>query len=241
MYNLHMVKTFIGATELFQIAQRPHLYKKEVDSGYLLHCLLRELFLNYSPHPFAIVNDTNSNIELLGYSDKPAEELKDIAERNRSRKIFDAIDWNRFSSKPMPSEYLDGSVYDFQLRACPVVRKGRGSDNFKPGAEVDVFLSEVTENKDYGNISREAVYKKWLEDMFNRYDIEIISNPELTKMKLTRFLRKSTEKNVKTMTRPDVIFRGKIKIHNGRILSERLRKGFGRHNAFGFGMILLSR
>ena len=241
MHNLYMIRAFIGTMELFQIARRPHLCNREVDSGYLLHCLLRELFLDDSPHPFAIVNNTNSKIELLGYSNKPAKELKEIAEKNRSRRIFDAVDWARFSSKPLPSKFPDGSEFNFQLRACPVVRKGRGSENFRPGAEVDVFLSEVIKRKDSESISREAVYEKWLRDMFNRYDIEIISNIEIAEMRLTRFVRKNRAKNAKTITRPDVIFRGKIKINNGSTFSERLRKGFGRHNAFGFGMILLSR
>ncbi len=241
MNKLYMTRTFIHMMDLYRIAKRPHLYKKEVDSGYLIHCLLKELFKDDNPSPFAVMNGNGQYIKILGYSSKSTEDLKDVAEKNRSRKIFDAIDWSRFSSRVMPTVFSKDKEYRFKLRACPVVRKGRGSTDFKPGAEVDVFLSEVSKNPGEEAISREQVYKEWLKSMFDRYRIEITSPLKLTRMKLTKFVRKTTKRQVRTMTRPDATFEGKIRINDSRIFNEHLRKGFGRHNAFGFGMMLLSR
>lgn len=239
--NLYMIKTFVHMMDLFRIARRPHLYKKEVDSGYLIHCLLKELFQDDNPSPFVITNNGEPYIEILGYSSKSADELKIIADNNKSRKIHSAIDWSRFSSKPMPSDFSNNTEYRFKLRACPVVRKGRGSTDFKPGSEVDVFLSEVSKKSGNERISREEVYRDWIKKMFERYSIKVIPPLKISRMKLTRFVRKGTKRQVRTMTRPDATFEGKIKINDSTVFAEQIRKGFGRHCAFGFGMILLSR
>jgi CRISPR system Cascade subunit CasE len=236
-----MIKTVIHMMDLFRIAKRPHLYQKEVDSGYLIHCLLKELFQDNNPSPFVIMNDSSRYIQILGYSSKSGEDLKDIAYNNKSKGIFDAIDWSGFCSKSMPSVFSNKSEYKFRLRACPVIRKGRGATDFKPGSEVDVFLSELSKKSEKENVTREEVYKKWIKGMFGRYNIEIISPLKLSQMKLTRFVRKNTKKQVRTLTRPDATFEGKIKINDSLVFTEQLRKGFGRHSAFGVGMILLGR
>jgi len=241
MNNIYIIKILVNMIDLFRIAKRPHLYKKEVDSGYLIHCLLKEIFQDENPSPFVITNNTEPYMEILGYSSKSADELKSIADNNRSRKIYSAIDWSRFSSKSMPSVFSNNTEYSFRLRACPVVRKGRGSTDFKPGSEVDVFLSEVSKKSDNERISREEVYRKWIKRMFQRYNIEIIPPLKLSRMNLTKFVRKSTKRNIKTMTRPDATFEGKIKINDSSVFTDQMCKGFGRHCAFGYGMILLSR
>jgi len=152
-----------------------------------------------------------------------------------------AFDEGYFDVKAMPVSFPMGGVYNFEVRACPVVRKGRGSKSFSPGAEVDAFLAEVEKAGQDGVVNRESVYRSWLKETIERSGAVRCEGVRLSAMKRSRFFRRGTHKEAKFIERPDVTFAGRLRILDQKKFQELLLRGVGRHRAFGFGMLLVRR
>ena len=241
--NLYMLRITIKMPELFRrIADRPQLRNQNTDMGYLIHCLLNELFAGKAPHPFSIIRETGHRMEILTYSGYPAQELKRITEAKKANSVFDAVDWKDFTSKKMPDAFCEGDRYHFRLRACPVIRKSRGSGQYKSGAEVDVFLNEVEKRQEKADMDRKEVYIKWISNYLSLNGAEINAKLiRLTRLKLSSLTRRKGNRKAMSITRPDVIFEGQLTIKEPLKFHNKLTRGFGRHSGFGFGMMLLRR
>jgi CRISPR system Cascade subunit CasE len=128
----------------------------------------------------------------------------------------------------------------FEVRVRPVLRA-------KDGRERDVFLHAVESSTATGAATaadhREAVYADWLERQLSAQGASVV-RVGMEAFRLSRVIRRgagknSSERQARTVTGPDAVFKGVLQVRDGEAFNRLLRRGIGRHRAFGFGMLLL--
>jgi CRISPR system Cascade subunit CasE len=210
------------------------------DGGYLIHCQLGELFGEAAPGPFMVTDDRGRYLTVLAYSDMDAEGLKEWADTFADPAVHATLDWEGFASKPMPTTWATGRRLGFELRACPTVRMSSAGPRHRKGAEVDAFLAACFREPE-AKIDREGVYRSWLVGQFERIEGARPVGLEVEAYKRERLLRPTHREKPRTrvVERPEVTFRGELEVTEGGSFAALLRRGIGRHRAFGFGMVLL--
>ena len=222
-----------------------------VDTGYLVHCALGELFQDQAPKPFSIETEARSNgsaVRILGYADVDSDALRELAKGFASPAVYDIARWEQCASKPMPESFPQGMRLGFELRACPVVRKASagstpdGSRSWREGEELDAFLSEAWECPDK-ELDRETVYREWLERQFEIREGAAPSSIGMERFSIERMTRRShgEDRSVTTIQRPDVTLTGTLAVTESDAFTDLLRSGIGRHKSFGFGMLKVRR
>jgi CRISPR system Cascade subunit CasE len=190
------------------------------------------------------------SVRVLGYADVDADALRHEAKLSPNPTIANLYDADRLDSHEMPTAFREGRRLQFELRACPVVRKasaGEGPEGqtWNAGDELDAFLSRAWENPDT-ELDREPVYRDWLERQF---DIRGGATPEtigMTRFSIERMTRRTHggangERSVRTIQRPDVTLTGTLTVTDADAFVDLLRSGIGRHKSFGYGMLKVRR
>jgi CRISPR system Cascade subunit CasE len=238
----------------------------QTDTNYLVHCALGELFGDAAPKPFFVDDDPRTventadyhgdrYVRILGYANMPAytdgqknNSLRDEAKLAPNPTIGNLCDWDRFESQEMPDSFREGRDLQFELRACPVVRKasaGEGPDGqeWSEGQELDAFLSEAWENPEE-DLTRGGVYREWLDDQFdNRRGAKLDRDSvQMTRFSIERMTRRNgPDRTADTIKRPDVTLTGVLQVTDGDAFVDLLRSGLGRHKSFGYGMLKVRR
>lgn len=233
------------------------------DESYMVHAGLAALFAE-SDQPTQIpllsfaADDTYGRDEdpvlfLLAYS-----ELDEAALSARMRPEHRAL-VRQIASRPMPV-LEPGTRAELRLRACPVRRVTRDRDGApatnargkRRSREVDVYLASRfptwTDEPPGGADSpfersarewqdRESVYAAWLAGELERFGPAArIDEVRMERFRRARLYRKhSHPRNLPT--RPDVTLTGAIEVVDTTAFTQLLRRGVGRHRAFGFGML----
>jgi len=237
---LFMIQMWFELHRLVELGRALHLPVQRVDDNYITHCALRELFGDDAPGPFSVENNSGRYLRVLAYSSLPADALQTVAQAVASPMVYQIPDWSRLVSKPMPKIFPQGMRLGFELRACPVIRKASAGKHHSAGAEVDAFLSRVWEVDDPKvTINREDVYRGWLTDQFERGGAVIPHSIQLKRFSLERMFRRDHEENrqIATIKRPAATMTGDLEVANSAAFIGLLRRGTGRHRAFGFGMV----
>jgi len=237
--QLFMIQLPLETRRLFALGRRRRLPVRQTDLDYLVHCQLGELFGEQAPAPFRAVSSGGREVQVLAYSDKPAEELRNQAETFAEPAAWAACAWDRIATKRMPGEWPRGKSLGFEVRTCPVVRKASEGPKHRQGAEIDVFLSRCWERPGEP-VDREAVYCEWLREHFGQRGVTV-GQVGMEKFRLARVLRRDhgQERTATVCQRPDALLRGILQIDDGAAFQDLLARGLGRHRAFGFGMVLL--
>jgi CRISPR system Cascade subunit CasE len=205
--------------------------QRTVDLGYLVHCALGDLFGDLAPHPFRILEETGKHLEILGYSSRDDEALRRLNSESAASR---ALDWNHLAAKPLPTEWPVGHRLAFEVRVCPVVRR-------RQGGETDAFLARCLDEGPAGaRLSRESIYRDWLRRRSEMAAVAL-SDIRLERFQRQRFLRlrQDAARSVSRPERPDATLAGELEIQEPAAFRRLLRRGVGRHRAFGFGMLLL--
>ncbi|PSQ95989.1 MAG: type I-E CRISPR-associated protein Cas6/Cse3/CasE [Bacteroidetes bacterium SW_9_63_38] len=254
--DFHMVQLGLDAKGLTTLGKMLHLPLDRTDTGYLVHCALGELFGDDAPQPFAIETDAQNGrrARVLGYTAADADTLQANAQLDASPTVYEICDWDGLAAKPMPDTFPDGITLQFELRACPVVRKASAGEGvnqngdtrtWDEGDELDVFLAEAwTRPED--DVSREQVYRDWLRRQF---DLRGGAEPHSIGMdrfsieRMTRRVPKTDngERKADTIKRPDVTLTGTLTVTDSSAFVDLLRSGLGRHKSFGYGMLKVRR
>jgi CRISPR system Cascade subunit CasE len=244
MADLHLIKVLFRADGLIRIARRRNLPIRQLDEGYLAHAVLRELWQEYAPTPF-LLRGHGRNVEAWGYSALDSEALREHAAAFGDPMLIEVLDGGveAIASKQMPS-FSSGRRVGFLIRVCPIVRlaNGRGAQK---GREVDAFLAKCWQVGPDVTVSREDVYRTWFEDRMNPERAGArIERVAVDSHQRERFVRRMQptvhgDRPAKTIERPDVRLSGELLVKNPVLFGEVLRRGIGRHKAFGFGMLLL--
>jgi CRISPR system Cascade subunit CasE len=237
--SLHLVSLRFDARRLYVEGRDRNLPLRDIDLGYLLHCHFMDLFGEMAPKPFSILNNESRDIQVLGYSTASAEMLRDQARQFATPEKFSACDWERCVSKPVPTEWHPNQRIGFALRACPVQRMAGAGHTWRKGSEVDVFLVNCWKAGTTVQVDREVVYAHWLEQQFNNLGGASLWNARLVGFQRERLFRQTRAGLSRRVERPDGRFEGELIISDPVKFHALLRRGIGRHRAFGFGMLLL--
>ena len=238
---LRMARVRLNGSSVMRIGGRPALAREFLDEGYLVHCALKELFGDAAPAPFAIQGSKGSWIEVLGYTATDAAEMRALAEQRMQAvpQMRPMLNRETLETKKMPDKFSVGSRYAFRVRACPVVRRARGSQRQAAGSEVDAFLVAVERAGWDTPVDRQEVYRKWIQETIGRTGAAECANVRITAMQLARMVRRAADRKAVAVGRPDVTFEGTLTVKATMAFRDLVRRGIGRHRSFGFGMLLL--
>ncbi len=239
--RLYMLRMLLSTPGLMELGRRRQLPLRQTDTGYLVHCFLGELFGDNAPSPFAVVGALGRFTEILAYTDFTAHEHRRFADSFAEPNVHAGCDWARFDQKQMPSHWLRETKLGFRVRVCPVVRAASDSPQRRKGAEVDAFLARCSRAKADETVEREIVYRDWFESQINRHGGARLLRGGVDSFKLERLVRRSHGNSRKSVVgqRPDVTMCGLFKVSDSDKFAALLRRGVGRHRAFGYGMLLL--
>ena len=240
--ELHMVSLLLDGQALVRLGHRLQLPAATEDLGYLVHCLLGELFGDLAPTPFAVKPRLGRGLPVLGYSTVSASALQEAAQATAAPVAWNACDWGAFAGKPMPAAWSAGTEYRFSTRVCPVVRMADDGPRHRKGAEVDAFLRRCWQVGDDTAVSREEVYRTWLREELDRRGGAEVIEAGLTRFQRARLIRRGRARGRRrshVVERPDATLEGRLKIGEPGSFANLLARGLGRHRGFGFGMLLL--
>ncbi len=242
---LYMVQLALVTPSLFEAARQRRLPIRDVDTGYLVHCRLMDLFGDAAPKPFAVDDSRGRVITVVGYSRSDAPALTETARHYALPDVYSSCRWPVFT-KMMPNGWPTDHVLDFEVRLCPVMRVSSDTPTHRAGSEVDVFLrmcSQRQTDATEGRLDREQIYYEWLKRELMRGGAATLLTGKMVNFRLARLLRRrqGTDRTAALTTRPDVTIRGTLQIDDSLAFSELLARGIGRHRSFGFGMLRLTR
>ena len=239
-----MVSMVLDGQGLVRLGHRRGLPPTADDMGYLVHCLLGELFGDLAPAPFLVRPQGGRGFPVLGYGSASASHMQEVAQATAVPALWNACDWESLASKPMPDIWAAGAEYAFSTRVCPVVRMAKAGARHRRGAEVDAFLRRCWQVGDGVAVSREDVYGDWLRKDLGRHGAAELVNVGLTGFRRARLIRRGHGEGRRVShvsERPDATLDGRLRITDPAAFAALLARGVGRHRGFGFGMLLLRR
>jgi CRISPR system Cascade subunit CasE len=234
---LNMLRLDLDPEALIRFAQSQGFNQgQDEDLGYAVHAWLSACFGELAPKPFRVLGECKPRLGLLAYSDRDSAELAERAAALADPEARKALAPSALAHARMPELWREGARLEFELLACPVTRRQR--------AEKDVFLRHL-ETLPAGTPppERGAVYRDWLAAQFD--GAAALEGFRLEGFHLVRLLRRtqstahSRTRSSPAITRPRALCRGTLRVADAARFQELLRRGVGRHRAFGFGMLLL--
>ncbi len=243
--SLFMLRAEFDQPSLLRFADRSGLNLRIADGGYILHAATRALFGDAAPRPFAVRDDRARRLTLFGYAPADHRELADRARALADPLALAALDLDSLCAKPMPTAWRAGAVYRFTARVCPIVRISGRAGGAGP-RETDAFLHRCIRVGPDVFVDRQAVYRDWLAAELARDGAARL--PRIDEVRLTRFQRQrlarrdrsGADSRLRPCERPDATLDGVLEVASPEAFAALLRRGLGRHRAFGFGMLLLS-
>ena len=221
------------------------------DDGYALHILLSAMFGKGALQPFRLFASGHRRaVALYAYADVEAEVLRETAEVAAPPDCTAVIDTRRLRSKPIPQGFEPGRRLGFDTRLRPVRRLGRDLRDpqsgrvMRKGQEVDAFRLEVIRRFPEGwadpdaaasrhGVTRGSVYAEWLAERLG-------DAASLEECNLEAFRRSRAVRGPNRMPEgPDATFHGTLSVTEPGKFADVLRRGAGRHRAYGYGMLLL--
>ncbi len=251
--KLHLVHVPLDMRSFNRWAgQRELIRRGAFDAGYALHILLSAMFGKGVLQPFRLfASERRRRAALYGYSSVDQAELGELATAVAPPDCEAVVDPRSLRSKPMPTDFERGQRLGFDLRLRPV-RRLRGdlpdaqrAASLKRGSEVDAFRLALTrrfpaesgkpagEAAAKAGVTRQSVYTEWLSERLGvAVDVE---HCELAAFQRTRVIRGDNG----GPEGPDAVLHGTMTVANADDFVRLLRKGVGRHRAYGYGMLLL--
>jgi CRISPR system Cascade subunit CasE len=235
--RIHLISFAAEWTKLISFASARGTIPPSGDLGYAFHQLLAETFGAAAPKPFHFPDAVGG--QAVAYSSHDAGTLKEIALRQRET----VPDWNLASEAlGLPSltscalpDWTGGARYRFSVRTRPVCRISRHWERGMP-RECDVFLRAVASKPDSSEwLGRQEVYTAWFRENVPAAAASLVS-VQVSRLSRCQVYRKGAPR----VEGPDVSFSGVLEIGDPDAFQDFVKRGAGRHRAFGFGMILLA-
>ena len=239
--QLGMVSLTVDMRQLHELAaRRGWLGGRAIDEGRALHHLLSEAFGPRSLQPFRLMPPVRGRLATLyAYTTAEPETLLETMALAApdTQAVFAG---RRVRHKTMPDRFAPGRRLGFDVRIRPVRRSralcARGGQGAR---EIDAFLFEALQHPDDGDWmrrhgrTREAVYADWLAE---RLQGAARLEPGV---RLVRFRRLVSSRGQARVEGPDAVMHGVLQVEDTDAFADLLRRGIGRHRAYGYGMLLL--
>ena len=248
---LHLFHTLPDSRLLAAWVARRHTRheRQPSDLGDALHGLLRAAFGESAPQPFRYMDERQG---LLAYTTLDADAMRTqvaladpLAAQTLGLGATGQHDGYRL--RPFPTQWPEGHVLAFEVRLRPTVRAAKG--------ERDAFLHAV-EHAHGAPVVREMVYVQWLREHLESRPgatreawqgaVDLLDDVHLAGYQRQRVVRRSLTadgeaRRGRVIDGPDALLKGHLRVRNSAAFAQLLAGGVGRHRAFGFGMLLLSR
>lgn len=236
-------------------AHQHRLVERGGDLSYAIHAALTNAFGEHAPKPFRLYEQTGGGGEfapssvLYGYTAAEAPALLDHARTFADPEVAQAFNLDRLAVKAMPDAWEPTRRLGFEVRVRPVLRRDHPGDREK-ARERDVFQVAWEDAASSGDIvdppHRESIYRAWLDGHVTRSrGARLVSDSvRLVAFQRLRVARRGREardghRRLVSCEGPDAILAGVLEVADGPAFTSLLRRGIGRHRAFGFGMLLL--
>lgn len=247
---LHLLHTRPDARLLAAwVAQRHARHERQAsDLGDALHGLLRAAFGDGAPQPFRYIDERQG---LLGYTRMDAAAMAAqvaLADPLAAQTLGLGANGQHegYRLRPFPTHWPAGQILGFEVRVRPTVRAAKG--------EQDAFLHAVGQAQG-APLQREAVYAQWLRDHLAPREGAVREawqgSVELLDVQLAGYQRLAIVRRPqaqagegrrgRAIDGPDALLKGRVRVLDSAAFAQLLARGVGRHRAFGFGMLLLSR
>jgi CRISPR system Cascade subunit CasE len=243
MSELHLLRVALDTGALVRRGRAQGLPLREVDGGYLVHAWLLAVFGEQRVLSFALDGEIDRRVRVFAYLDQPLDALMAEVERFADPSDWAAADWSTAASKPMPTTFQAGERLGFAVRAVPTRRRSEGEGEAERMVELDAFLSAARRDPDGPKPDRAAVYAAWLGEQLGRDGAATVERSTLESFQLSPLLRRTqgAQRRGRMVTLPDVRLSGVLQVGAPEAFAALLRRGVGRHRAFGFGMLQLRR
>lgn len=247
---LHLLHTRPDARLLAAWAARRHArHERQVsDLGDALHGLLRAAFGDSAPQPFRYLDEQQG---LLAYTRLDAEAMAAqvaLADPIAAQTLGLGASHQHegYRLRPLPVQWQAGQVLGFEVRVRPTVRAAKG--------ELDAFLHAVAIAQG-APLQRETVYAQWLREHLTvregapreawqgAVDVLDVGLSAFQRLCIVRRTQAAAgeARHGRAIDGPDAVLKGRLQVRDPAAFSQLLARGVGRHRAFGFGMLLLSR
>ena len=246
MTALHLVRVPLRIDALARWAGERGWRGEVFDEGHALHHLLVETFGPEALHGFRMLAAPRAGSgSLYLYSPQDADTLRALAERYAGPEHLGVLPLARMESKAMPRAWSAGQRLGFDVRVRPVRRLHRDLETHRGrmarGSEVDAFLLEalLRHSGAPGGMAaagrtREAVYLDWLQERLGG-----AAELEPSASRQARFRRARIVRGGRVLQGPDATLHGTLAVSDASRFAALLRRGIGRHRAYGYGMLLL--
>ena len=228
------------------------------DSGFALHVLLSGLFGRSALQPFRLFSSERRRFaSLYAYANVDGDALSRTARAVGPPDCLAVLDPEELRSKAVPRAFEPDWRLGFDIRVRPVRRlrcslqDPQSGRVLSPGAEVDAFrvaalrrfpdgwnVNPGVESTEAGGTMRGMrgdIYTEWLDERFGE-----AASVESGTCRLAAFRRSRTVRGDGAGPEgPDATLYGTLTVRNPDAFARLLRKGIGRHKAYGYGMLLL--
>lgn len=229
-------------------ADRRLVRRGTFDEGYALHVLLSSMFGKGVLQPFRLFSSPRRRAaSLYGYAEEDEIALRRTADTVATPDCLAALDPARLRSKAMRTDYAEGQRLGFDLRVRPVRRLHRETAHLNgrvltKGSEIDVFVTTIrqgasreTRQDQRSPARRQAAYSEWIAERFGD-----VADIDRARCRLAAFRRSRTIRaNGRGPEGPDATIQGVLTVTRPDAFAEHVRRGIGRHKAYGYGMVLL--
>ena len=215
---------------------------RSFDTGYALHILLSGMFGKAVLQPFRLfASERRRDAGLYAYTDTDREALSSIAAAAAPPDCVAVLDPASLRAKPLPVRFTTGQRLGFDVRVRPVrraqvdVTNSPAGTGLSKGSEVDAFRQRARDGRSTGEnaASREQVYAEWLGE---RCSAAVrIGHCRLAAFRLDRAARGDGP----GPKGPDATLHGVLTVRDPAAFARLVRRGIGRHTAYGYGMLLL--
>ena len=222
------------------------------DEGFALHVLLSAVFGKAVLQPYRLLRPGRASIaSLYGYSDVDQRVLRDMAQAVATPDCIGVLGLDDLATKEMPERLRKGQRLGFDVRVRPIRRLGQSLHDsqsgrvLRKGSELDAFRLELLHRSpdgwrnpatrvDLNGISRQSVYADWLADrLAGAADMDTAS------CRLIDFRRsRAWRGNGRSSEGPDATLQGECVVRDPEAFATMLRRGVGRHRAYGYGMLI---
>jgi CRISPR system Cascade subunit CasE len=239
--SLSLVKLTPDALALARWAAAVGILAFKDDLGYAAHAASKAVFGDLAPKPFAL-RAKAGRLEMVGYSSASVAELGRVTSlQSHDDTAAVALGVDGMVVKAMPADWAAGERFSFECKVVPT-RRTRTATSGRY-VELDAALP-TSDTESELPFDRNVAYSDWLSKEMARFSAARLIGFAPFSFALTPTVRRTHgERGARHTARglvPDLVARGELEVIDPAGFHEALKRGLGRHRAFGYGCLLLA-